>query len=184
MADPLTALMYAVQVMNFLRLLILKTIKEREETSLDDAYASNSDPPDENGHHCPVIHLEACSKEPPEQTYVTDEPVLMNSLARIPEEKSAEDEADDSPQTSHDNAAVTTMDSTNGLSDNSTHPSAVHTNARRKKTVRSNSKSQRKGRKVKGQSANGASALAEKAKGTTTIVSRIDSKSERVEAWR
>ncbi|XP_074557310.1 rho GTPase-activating protein 4-like [Curcuma longa] len=33
MADPLNALMYAVQVMNFLRLMILKTLKEREATS-------------------------------------------------------------------------------------------------------------------------------------------------------
>lgn len=31
MADPLTALIHAVQVMNFLKTLILKTIREREE---------------------------------------------------------------------------------------------------------------------------------------------------------
>ncbi|CAL5069511.1 unnamed protein product [Urochloa decumbens] len=33
MADPLTALIHAVQVMNFLKTLILKTLKERKETS-------------------------------------------------------------------------------------------------------------------------------------------------------
>jgi hypothetical protein len=34
MADPLTALMHAVQVMNFLRSLILRTLKEREEAAV------------------------------------------------------------------------------------------------------------------------------------------------------
>uniref|UniRef100_A0A5K1GX68 Rho-GAP domain-containing protein n=6 Tax=Nymphaea colorata TaxID=210225 RepID=A0A5K1GX68_9MAGN len=33
MADPLTALIHAVQVMNFLKTLILKTIQEREESA-------------------------------------------------------------------------------------------------------------------------------------------------------
>lgn len=33
MADPLTALIHAVQVMNFLKTLILKTVKEREESA-------------------------------------------------------------------------------------------------------------------------------------------------------
>ena len=33
MADPLTALIHAVQVMNFLKTLILKTLREREEES-------------------------------------------------------------------------------------------------------------------------------------------------------
>lgn len=35
MADPLTALIHAVQVMNFLKTLILKTLREREETVRD-----------------------------------------------------------------------------------------------------------------------------------------------------
>lgn len=36
MADPLTALMYAVQVMNFLRMLILKALKERQQSTVSD----------------------------------------------------------------------------------------------------------------------------------------------------
>ncbi|GMI98478.1 ROP guanosine triphosphatase (GTPase)-activating protein 3 [Hibiscus trionum] len=36
MADPLTALIHAVQVMNFLKMLILKTIREREESASKD----------------------------------------------------------------------------------------------------------------------------------------------------
>ncbi|GMI66743.1 ROP guanosine triphosphatase (GTPase)-activating protein 3 [Hibiscus trionum] len=36
MADPLTALIHAVQVMNFLKTLILKTLREREESAAED----------------------------------------------------------------------------------------------------------------------------------------------------
>lgn len=50
MADPLTALMYAVQVMNFLKTLIEKTMKDREDSILDVAAALNLEPSDENGH--------------------------------------------------------------------------------------------------------------------------------------
>lgn len=46
MADPLTALIHAVQVMNFLRTLILKTIREREEAiSASGAHQSCSESP-------------------------------------------------------------------------------------------------------------------------------------------
>ncbi|KAJ6820956.1 rho GTPase-activating protein 4-like [Iris pallida] len=55
MTDPLTALMYAVQVMNFLRMLILKTLKSRQESTLEDALTPHSDPSDENGHQSPRL---------------------------------------------------------------------------------------------------------------------------------
>ncbi|PRQ32373.1 putative Rho GTPase activation protein [Rosa chinensis] len=49
MADPLTALMYAVQVMNFLKILILKTLQERKENVVE-ARVFCVEPADENGH--------------------------------------------------------------------------------------------------------------------------------------
>ncbi|KAF3788820.1 Rho GTPase-activating protein 1 [Nymphaea thermarum] len=50
--DPLTALMHAVQVMNFLKMLILKTLRERQESVLQAAASStHSGPSNENGHH-------------------------------------------------------------------------------------------------------------------------------------
>ena len=52
MADPLTALMYAVQVMNFLRMLILRTLRGREDSVLDST-ATHLEPPDESGHQSP-----------------------------------------------------------------------------------------------------------------------------------
>lgn len=52
MADPLTALMHAVQVMNFLKTLIERTLKEREDSVLDSALDSYSrDPSGDNGCH-------------------------------------------------------------------------------------------------------------------------------------
>lgn len=50
MADPLTALMYAVQVMNFLKTLIVKTLKEREESMVESGPVSRPEPSDEDGH--------------------------------------------------------------------------------------------------------------------------------------
>lgn len=52
MADPLTALMYAVQVMNFLRMLIVRTLRGREDSILDSA-ATHLEPSDESGHQSP-----------------------------------------------------------------------------------------------------------------------------------
>ncbi|KAL8089982.1 rho GTPase-activating protein 1-like [Apium graveolens] len=53
MADPLTALMYAVQVMNFLKTLITQTLKERKSSVVKASPSSHADPSDENGHQGP-----------------------------------------------------------------------------------------------------------------------------------
>lgn len=50
MSDPLTALMYAVQVMNFLKTLIVKTLKEREDNIIESAPHSPPEPSDESDH--------------------------------------------------------------------------------------------------------------------------------------
>ncbi|XP_055833664.1 rho GTPase-activating protein 5 [Solanum dulcamara] len=77
MADPLTALMYAVQVMNFLRTLIEKTLKDREDSLVEPDSVSNLDRPDEYGHQSPPqFPLENSneSNEPTEQVFTVDEP--------------------------------------------------------------------------------------------------------------
>ncbi|KAK6942596.1 CRIB domain [Dillenia turbinata] len=51
MADPLTALMYAVQVMNFLKILIIKTLREREDAIIEPTRGSHLEPYDENEPH-------------------------------------------------------------------------------------------------------------------------------------
>ncbi|KAE8705797.1 Rho GTPase-activating protein 4 [Hibiscus syriacus] len=55
MADPLTALMYAVQVMNFLKTLILRTLREREDSVVDPTPAFRLEPFDENGDQTPSL---------------------------------------------------------------------------------------------------------------------------------
>lgn len=42
MSDPLTALMHAVQVMNLLKTLIIKTLREREDAETDESYSPMS----------------------------------------------------------------------------------------------------------------------------------------------
>ncbi|KAG1369705.1 rho GTPase-activating protein 1 [Cocos nucifera] len=200
MADPLTALMYAVQVMNFLRMLILKTLKERQEPTLGDASIRHLDPSDENGHHSPQLQLESCSEEAKEQVFAPEEPAL-DSPARLPEETTSTDEAADTSQTSDNNTVPegTAVHSTDELfcenpacTDGSTigpeiaanGSNAVRVNSRRNKTGRSSSFNHKKGtRKAKGHSAIRATLPAEKSRGAS-IVSRINSKVERVEAWR
>ncbi|KAF5744879.1 rho GTPase-activating protein 1 [Tripterygium wilfordii] len=53
MADPLTALMYAVQVMNFLKTLILRTLQARQDSIVEPTPACRVDPNDENGDQSP-----------------------------------------------------------------------------------------------------------------------------------
>ncbi|CAA0825234.1 Rho GTPase-activating protein 1 [Striga hermonthica] len=51
MVDPLTALMHAVQVMNFLKTLIEKTLREREDSIKDPPISITEEPSDDNGNH-------------------------------------------------------------------------------------------------------------------------------------
>lgn len=78
MADPLTALMYAVQVMNFLRTLIEKTLREREDHVIEQASALNTEPSGDNGHETysrvdGVIPAESI-EETMQQAFVVDDP--------------------------------------------------------------------------------------------------------------
>lgn len=78
MADPLTALMYAVQVMNFLKTLILKALRERKDSAVKLYSASCLEPSDENGHQSPsqtCLEDTALENEEPEQAFVAEEPV-------------------------------------------------------------------------------------------------------------
>ncbi|CAH8339349.1 unnamed protein product [Eruca vesicaria subsp. sativa] len=65
MLDPLTALMYAVQVMNFLKTLIVKTLKDRKESRDRLVPSSNPGPRDENGDESSrqLLHLMEANKE-------------------------------------------------------------------------------------------------------------------------
>ncbi|KAM7265582.1 hypothetical protein ACFE04_003265 [Oxalis oulophora] len=79
MADPLTALMHAVQVMNFLKTLIVKTLREREDSVVESIPIPRLKPSDDNGHQSSSSqpHLEADDKEQEDENdFVSDEPTL------------------------------------------------------------------------------------------------------------
>jgi Rho GTPase-activating protein 22/24/25 len=50
MSDPLTALMHAVQVMNFLKTLILRTLRERDDAATGGEYTPYSSPASSSRH--------------------------------------------------------------------------------------------------------------------------------------
>lgn len=148
MADPLTALMYAVQVMNFLKTLIVKTLREREDVIVEAGPTSRFDHFDENnGPHC---SFRATIDESDEvnneegQDFSVNEPVL---------ESHENTSLDDLTSKSQSQTTMVEVPKIRNLqSSNSNH----------KKGLRKN---------------------VEKSKGST-IVSRLNSRTERIEAWR
>lgn len=82
MADPLTALMYAVQVMNFLKTLVVKTLREREESIIKSNPVPNLNSFDDDGHHSnsEMLHQDDsengndCSDDNEDTVFVTAEP--------------------------------------------------------------------------------------------------------------
>lgn len=82
MADPLTALMYAVQVMNFLKTLVVKTLKEREESIVKSNPVPNLNSFDDDGHHSnsETLHQDGsenesdCSDDNGDTVFVSAEP--------------------------------------------------------------------------------------------------------------
>lgn len=69
MLDPLTALMYAVQVMNFLKTLIVKTLRGRQDSLVEPGPKKQTEPSDEDGYHSALkpINLETNEEEEEEE---------------------------------------------------------------------------------------------------------------------
>lgn len=78
MADPLTALMYAVQVMNFLKTLIEKTLRERGDPVIEPASVPHMGPSDDENEDqsFPQVHHEnpAESNEETIRAFVVEDP--------------------------------------------------------------------------------------------------------------
>jgi len=193
MADPLTALMYAVQVMNFLKMLIQKTLKDREESNLEDASLPQKDPSDENGHQNPSLAIDSQPEEVSARpSFVREEPLLY-SPTHSPEDKPS----GTNPSAEGDSVAcvvqtsnvLTSMESSASCSqpplaasptvDDATCATAVNSLQGRG----SRSLTSRRTRKGKRQCGTPTVPPAEKSRGTS-IVSRINSRVERIEAWR
>ncbi|XP_048570080.1 rho GTPase-activating protein 4-like [Triticum urartu] len=188
MADPLTALMYAVQVMNFLKMLIQKTLKDREESNLEDAPLPQKDPSDENGHQNPSLPI----NPQPEETsgrpsFVSEEPLVYSPT------HSAEDklpvEGDSVASVVHTSDVRSSVEGSASCSQPALVASSAIADASCATAANllpsrgSRGLNSRRTRKGKRQCGTPAAPPAEKSRGTS-IVSRINSKVERIEAWR
>ncbi|KAF8397911.1 hypothetical protein HHK36_016836 [Tetracentron sinense] len=181
MADPLTALMYAVQVMNFLKNLIIRTLREREDPAIEPTPASHLEPSDENGHHSPsqpCLEETVEGNEKMEHVFIAEEP-LSDNPPRPTQDDSTTDSGDHSFQTS-----VETLTNEMEVGVVNGPKAGVQAIICKSKTGQSSNLNLKKGpRKVNGQSLVRTAGPVEKSKGAS-IVSRINSRTERVEAWR
>ncbi|KAB2080708.1 hypothetical protein E1A91_A05G085700v1 [Gossypium mustelinum] len=198
MADPLNALMYAVQVMNFLKTLIVRTLREREDSVVEPAAAIHLEPFDDNGDQSPSI---SCSQdtgkdnEEKELSFIAEEPLsesfrkysLNNEMknedhSSTPTVKGLVPDADHSDET----AAVveTFMNETDAIVANRLKPGTLANTGENNIGQSSNSSLKKETDKISGQqSVPQITNLDEKTKGISNL-SCIDSKIERVEAWR
>lgn len=207
MADPLTALMYAVQVMNFLRTLIVRTIREREDSVVETTPETRLEPSDEDGHQSSSQpFLEEAKEETEmgneeEKVFVTEEPALDSPCHSTQDESTTTEEGSQSFLSSIENiipgGSRSLVDScpcevvsqvsslSNALQDGSTGQSGdAKKNTCKSKTGQSSTSSLKKGsKKLNEQIIVQSARPAEKSK-KAGILGRINSRKELVEAWR
>uniref|UniRef100_A0ACD5X4R2 Uncharacterized protein n=1 Tax=Avena sativa TaxID=4498 RepID=A0ACD5X4R2_AVESA len=188
MDDPLTALMYAVQVMNFLKMLIQKTLKDREESNLEDASLPQKDPSDENGHQNPSLTVDSQPEEVSGRPSLVREEPLVYSPTHSPEDKPSGINPVEGDSIAS-NALASTESSAScsqpplAAASSTTDAAACATAVNSLQGRGSRSLTSRRTRKGKRQCGTPTVPPAEKSRGTS-IVSRINSKVERIEAWR
>ncbi|XP_014519745.1 rho GTPase-activating protein 5 [Vigna radiata var. radiata] len=179
MADPLTALMYAVQVMNFLKTLVLRTLRERKDCVVESSPGFCLEPSDENGDHS---LLESClqddigtESEESGETFVSEKNVSECSPESLQNKYSTIGECG------------SLIGSSENLDFEEELPCEFPTkgNLGKSKSGQSSDSIAKRGtKKTRGlqQPVIHATVSAEK-KGISNL-SRIDSRSERIEAWR
>ncbi|CAN6695379.1 unnamed protein product [Malus baccata var. baccata] len=177
MADPLTALMYAVQVMNFLITLILKTLRERKDFVVEPPLC-HVEPSDEDGHQSPSQSLkEGIGKlnEGKEQSVFMEEPRSGSSSNSNQVSGCCHDVV-------QDDSLVNEMEA--GRVNNMTSEVQAHDFSKSApgQSSDSNIKMVPK-RPSEQQSVIRGTGPIQKARGISTL-SRIDSTMERIEAWR
>ncbi|TKY67059.1 Rho GTPase-activating protein 1 [Spatholobus suberectus] len=179
MADPLTALMYAVQVMNFLKTLILRTLRERKDCVVESSPGFCLEPSDENGDRsllesCQQDDVATENEQEAGETFVSEKTVLECSPESLQNQNSTEGECG----------------SLISSSENLVCEEELYCefppkgNMGKSKSGQSSNSSVKKGSKKTGglQPVIHATVAVEK-KGISNL-SRIDSRSERIEAWR
>jgi len=77
MADPISALMYAVQVMNFLKTLILRTLRERKDSVVESNPRFHLDPSGGNGSQ---KLLESFQQDTPAENEVAQGNIVLEKI--------------------------------------------------------------------------------------------------------
>nr|GFB42662.1 Rho GTPase-activating protein 5-like [Tanacetum cinerariifolium] len=166
MADPLTALMYAVQVMNFLKTLIVKTLREREDVIIEAVPASRFDHFDENNgpHHSLQGTIDETNEvEEEDQEFSVNEPAFENHENTSQDELTSESQSQSQVQNTlfEEVSGVGVAEGCSRVVE-APRRNSQSSNMNHKKSIRKN---------------------IDKSKGST-IVSRLNSRTERIEAWR
>ncbi|MBA0558364.1 hypothetical protein Golob_015386 [Gossypium lobatum] len=194
MSDPLTALMYAVQVMNFLKTLIIRTLKGREDSMVDSAPVSRLEPSDKNGQQSSAQLLKDASEEVKneskgEKAFVGQEPAL-ESPTHSAEENLTTESGPQSFLTSienicagnrsvADNCPCTLVSQVNCLANGS-----LRSTCGKSRSDQSGASGLRKGaKKANEQAVGNVTGAVQKNKGTR-IVGLINTRAELFEAWR
>ncbi|XVF76184.1 hypothetical protein PTKIN_Ptkin13bG0246300 [Pterospermum kingtungense] len=198
MADPLTALMHAVQVMNFLKTLIIRTLKKREDAMVDSNPGSRLEPSDKNGQQSSFqlhkdVNEEIKDESEGEKAFISQEPAIESPTYSSGENLTTES----SPQSFLtsienicagnrslvDNCPCTVVSHVNTLP-NGNQEGGLRNASEKSRTGQSSGSGLKKGlKKVNERSTGRAAGPLEKSKGTR-IISRINSRAELFEAWR
>lgn len=191
MADPFTALVYAVQVMNFLKTLILRTLQERKDSVVESSPRFYLEPSDDNGHQSIV---ESCQQdtaaENEQQQQQKPFPTTENEEAQE-NLVSKETVLECSPESLQNNSSAGGESSSLiSTSENLVCNGDLYCefprkgNIRKSKTGQSSCSNATKGtKKTRSQQHVIHGTLLVGKRGTRTL-NRVDSKSERIEAWR
>lgn len=201
MADPLTALMYAVQVMNFLKTLIVKTLKERQDAILEYIHAPELEPSDENGHHgaSQSIIWKEIEETQEDQLLVAKEPLLSTTEHSYQDDLKVSNAPDTFVSTTGsvppdekenvvkyfpgENNAAASKDGVEGNNSKITSGRSQAKSRRTKTGQSSNAGLKRTAKRLMEHPVTQTTRNAEKTK-EVSIISRINSQTERFEAWR
>lgn len=206
MSDPLTALMYAVQVMNFLKTLIVRTLRDREECVIESAPGSRLEPSDENGHQSSSqpsfteANEEASEGNEREKVFVSEEPVIGSPTQNSEDDSTTERECqifltfiENIPgvhRTLVDTCPCEVVSQLNALTNKSldsgftSKSGEVQIRTSKNRNSQSSNSNLKKGSKrVSEQAMIRAAGSVEKSKGVS-LVGCINPRTELVEAWR
>ena len=190
MADPLTALMYAVQVMNFLRTLIVKTLRDRQDSVVETSPEVRLGPSDEDSHRsasqtCPEEAKNEdtdMENESNNNVFVTEEPGLEYSPCHSTQDGSSTITGEPSPSflSSIENILINENCPREPAPQDGFRPQVGEPQRAtlRGKTEQSSASSS--GKRVSKKAGVGSAEKGKKA----GILGRINSRKELVEAWR